>query len=1087
MSQVLTRDDDSVWPKLSPAAKETVKAELLNSLREEQERSITKKVGRAQQVMRLLGYEKVSAQSQESHNPECAHLPALLQVCDCVAELGAGIIEDNGWPDLLPFIFQCVQSGQERLLEAAFLVFEQLARYVMEVLTNYLGTLHTALAGGLNHASLDVKLAALKATIAFISGLENPNDRDQFQPMVPLLLAAVGQALNAGDEVTAQEAVERLIEIAEEHPRFLRKQLPDVASAMLQIAETDALDEGTRRLAAEFLVTLCEAREKAPGMMRKLPQFVHRLFGCCLSFLMDIEDDPAWHTAEDEKMENEGEGELFEFGQECLDRLALALGGKTMVPVAGAAFPEMMASSDWKRRHAALVCLAQIAEGCVRVMSEEAVMTQLVAMCMQGAADPHAKVRWAACQAVGQLCTDLGPDLQESQHATVLPVLMGLMDDFNTPRVQAHACAATVNFAENADQDVMAPYLDTLISKLLALLQQGRRNVQEGALTSLASVADCAQEYFIKYYDTCMPLLRHVLEHAQDKTHQLMRAKALECISLVGMAVGKERFGADAAGVMQYMQAVQAAGLDPDDPFASYMLQAGARICTTLGADFIPYLPVVMPPMLEAARLQPDIVVRENGAEGDEDGTSSVGDDDEDVETFMVGGKRVSLHTSILEEKANACSMLCCYAYELKEGFFPYAEEVTQIMVPLLKFYFNEEVRSAAAQAIPELLRSAVEAAKKGMGPDEAFCRNMAAFAWPPMVDALAKEIEPEVVHTFLVSIEEVVDVLNGPALLPLDQMAPVFASFNTVLADYEERRASRMERAEGEDFDAEEQEALEEEHEAEGELLDALGTCCTTILRLYGDAAMPLVEALMPAVGKLLEKGRYVEERRVALCLMDDIIQYSPVGAAKYMPQVLPMLLEGAADRDPNIRQCCVYGLGQAAQHRTDGLRPHAPPAVSTLTALIQAPDARSDVNATATENAVSALAKFVEFLPDCVDPSAGTLVLQNLPLEEDETEAKVVHGQLLRLVLASDPRILGANNANLPKIVEVMVRVLAKGEKLVSAEDAQGMVELLKKMQGMLPAEMFNGFVASLKPKQQATLQAVLEGKHAKTLALA
>jgi hypothetical protein len=120
----------------------------------------------------------------------------------------------------------------------------------------------------------------------------------------------------------------------------------------------------------------------------------------------------------------------------------------------------------------------------------------------------------------------------------------------------------------------MAPYLDTLIGKLLALLQQGRRNVQQDALTSLASVADSAGDYFVKYYDTCMPLLRHVLGHAQDRAHALMRAKALECISLVGMAVGKERFAADAAGVMQYMQQAQAAGLDPDDPLASYMLQA---------------------------------------------------------------------------------------------------------------------------------------------------------------------------------------------------------------------------------------------------------------------------------------------------------------------------------------------------------------------------------------------------------------------------------------------------------------------------------------------------------------------------------
>ena len=36
-------------------------------------------------------------------------------------------------------------------------------------------------------------------------------------------------------------------------------------------------------------------------------------------------------------------------------------------------------------------------------------------------------------------------------------------------------------------------------------------------------------------------------------------------------------------------------------------------------------------------------------------------------------------------------------------------------------------------------------------------------------------------------------------------------------------------------DFDAEEGEALEEEHEAETELLDALGACITTSMKLYG------------------------------------------------------------------------------------------------------------------------------------------------------------------------------------------------------------------------------------------------------------
>ena len=55
-----------------------------------------------------------------------------------------------------------------------------------------------------------------------------------------------------------------------------------------------------------------------------------------------------------------------------------------------------------------------------------------------------------------------------------------------------------------------------------------------------------------------MPLLRHVLSAASDRSHALLRAKALECISLVGMAVGREQFRDDAHAVMQLMQSLQA-------------------------------------------------------------------------------------------------------------------------------------------------------------------------------------------------------------------------------------------------------------------------------------------------------------------------------------------------------------------------------------------------------------------------------------------------------------------------------------------------------------------------------------------------
>jgi hypothetical protein len=1048
---VLTRDEP-LWPKLSSPVKQTIKSELLACLQHEADRSITKKVCDSVSDIATEIFDDVKVGVMKSMNVQ--------DDSDAVRQLAVDLFhkESQGWPELLPFIFQCVQSGQTNHAESAFLVFDQLARFSMDQLMQYLGTIHGALSAGLGNPSLDVKIAAFSATTSFIGCLDSQSDREKFQSLVPALLGVLSDSLNAGDEIAANTAVERMIEVADEHPRFLRKQIHEVAGAMLKIAEAESLDDATRRLAAEFLVTLCEAREKAPGMMRKLPQLVQQLFNCCVSFLLEIDDDPDWHTAEDEKNEDAGETELFEFGQECLDRIAISIGGKSMLPVAGQAFSTLMSSGEWQKRHAALIGLAQIAEGCEKVMKQEPVLTELVTMCMKGITDPHAKVRWGGCQAIGQLCTDLGPELQESHHKPVLHGLINLMDDFGNPRVQAHSCAAIVNFAEGCDQDVMAPYLDELITKLLALLQKGRKNVQEGALTAMASIADCSGDYFIKYYDTCVPLLREILDKANDRSYQMMRAKALECISLVGMAVGKERFGNDAGAIMQYMQNVQNSGLDPDDPFSSYMLQAGARICTALGQDFIPYLPVVMPPMLQVAGAKTDFQV--NDADDAED--------DEDIETYFVAGKRVSLHTSALEEKATACSMLCCFAYELKEGFCQYVDQVSKIMVPLLKFYFNEEVRIASAQTLPELLRSYVEGAAKGMGPTQDNCRNLVKELWPHLVDSLAKEIDPDVIHVMLNSVEEMVDISKGPMLMPLDFLGPVFDAFRTVLNDYEERRNIRMERTAGEDFDAEEEEALEEEHEAESELLDALGNCLTVILKYYGDAVLPLVEVLLPAFASFMGPARYAEERRVALILMDDIIQYSPAGAAKYVNDVLPQIMRGAADADPGIRQSCVYGLGRTAEHRQADFKPHARDAVNIVLSIIQDPNSRSEENLMATENAVGALGKFLEFHQDVVDPSAGLLFIQNLPLTEDEEEAKVVHPQLVRFVSSNDPRILGQSNCNIPKILEILVKIIGHGTKLVDQDDLPALIALAKQLNGIAPG-VLDSCISSLKPKQQ------------------
>ena len=203
-------------------------------------------------------------------------------------------------------MFQCVQSGDDTLLERVLRIFAQLVVSIEMTLSPYLATLHNVFGQSLQSQNVDIRNAALRATCSFISSLEKKSERDKFQDLVPSMLNCLGTALNQGDEATAQETLGMFIEIGEEHPTFLRKNLIEIVNAILTVTEAANLEASTP--ASEFLVTLTEAREKAPGMMRKLPQFMGKL-PCPHVLLVDIDDEPEWHAADRE--EDEGiDGEL---------------------------------------------------------------------------------------------------------------------------------------------------------------------------------------------------------------------------------------------------------------------------------------------------------------------------------------------------------------------------------------------------------------------------------------------------------------------------------------------------------------------------------------------------------------------------------------------------------------------------------------------------------------------------------------------------------------------------------------------------------------------------------------------------------
>ncbi|KAM3324849.1 hypothetical protein P3S67_006001 [Capsicum chacoense] len=221
MSAVLLRKcvtkgmgESFIWFKLDELTQASVKVMLLRCIQVEESKSVVKKL------------------------------------CDAVSELASSILPVNGWPELLPFLFRCATSDYVKLQELSFLIFFRLAGNVGEVLIRVGKVLHSVFLKTLsNSPNLDVKIAAFSAVVKFVRCLASLSDREKFQEVLPLMMRTLTEALNCGQEATAQEALELLIELAETNLSFFRKQIEDVVGSMLQIAEADCLEEGTRHLA----------------------------------------------------------------------------------------------------------------------------------------------------------------------------------------------------------------------------------------------------------------------------------------------------------------------------------------------------------------------------------------------------------------------------------------------------------------------------------------------------------------------------------------------------------------------------------------------------------------------------------------------------------------------------------------------------------------------------------------------------------------------------------------------------------------------------------------------------------------------
>ncbi len=379
-------------------------------------------------------------------------------------------------------------------------------------------------------------------------------------------------------------------------------------------------------------------------------------------------------------------------------------------------------------------------------------------------------------------------------------------------------------------------------------------------VTTIASVADTSEKDFTVYYDGLMPCLKYIITNATSEELRMLRGKTIECVSLIGLAVGQEKFMADANAVMTLLLETQTVGeLSDDDPQTSYLISAWARMCKILGKQFEQYLPLVMGPVMRTAAMKPEVAFLDNDEVEDIEG-------DVDWSFINLGEQQnFAIRTAGMEDKASACDMLVCYARELKEGFADFAEEVVKLMVPMLKFYFHDGVRTAAAESLPYLLDCA-----KIKGPS--YLEGMWQYICPELLKAIDTEPEGDVLFELLHSLAKSIETL-GPNCLSAENMTEVLRLIAKYMDDHFQKAEKRALARNEEDYDDGVEEKLAEEDDNDTYQLSKIADVIHSLFLTNGVTFLPHFDQVIQHFIKLLDPSRPWADRQWGLCIFDDVI----------------------------------------------------------------------------------------------------------------------------------------------------------------------------------------------------------------------
>lgn len=988
----------------------------------------------------------------------------------CLAAYAGLLVPQRKWNDLMDQLLGFARSSRPDYAALAVRILTTLITDLEKLMESNIGVLVELLQHVLPIDDQQVRAAALEYFGALLS---LTSDDDAFSTMIsliPSVLETILKSAHVRDMNAVVFGVDAFVAIAEAHPLFLKSHLVVTFDTMLAITEMQELKGRPRRLAMEFICTMAETRV---GLLRRHGNVLPRAMATLLRWMTGVKDEPLdeWEKVDEDEFKRN-----MRIARDDLDRLSVAFKDETFLQLFFGHMTEMLGNPQWQVRHAALMSMMSTAEGMCGLLAPNIgeILMQLTPLF----SDPHPRVRWAALMCLSQMCTDVGPDLQQTAHETAMRcIFTGLAD--SSVKVRVQAVATIVNFCEEATEAIVAIYSDNLLDKLGEVLHLPSITAQEWALTAIAALASSCKRGFHKYVDAVVPICMNIVRGAASNEHRLLRGRAFEATTHIGVAIGKARFAALAGELMEHMLNVDLHRASNDDPQVRLLVESSARIAQVLGEDFAPFLPRVMESLSVVATTDPVVRV----ADDDE------GSDDDEWQYHEMENQRYAIHQPSLSDKADALQALARYAEYVGAPFAPFVPQLAEYILPNIEAAGNERVQETETCILPFLVHSVARFAQRY--PEDTAAQLACTTLSRQVIATLCKliledEVDTDWHHLYLQTMCETTALLHKAGrrhLFDHETCEVIVNVAGSMIERAMERRVERDLERNDEDHDQDLEADFHEEESRDTSILVNSIEILENTLKLQGASFVPQWRTMLHFAEEWLSDPEALPiDVHLGVCLLDDVVEHGEAAGLEFFDEALRQQMRFGVAEDDGVRQAALYGLGTAAVVGGPRFSPHVAHALALLWQSAEGPEARAnDGKIQVAENAVSAIGKIL--LTRAHEVPVVELVpryIALLPIVVDNVEALVVYDQFVQLAALYPDAVFGAPPTadRLRHILHVVGTALETD--CVDEKVTVQFTEMLKHIQSAMPANEVAAAFAALADVPRVRIQRALEESH-------